>query len=181
MTVDAAHFRREAARARELAQTGDDIRLSRMLLEVALELDVEAQAIEAENAPNGQDHDPATPCAGILYQTDDRPDSKNAGPIPVEVMNLSISGAKFRIDRALTPGTQMTLELLSPALRLHGTIMSLSGRETAMVFDFASSADPGLTRLLRTEPACVQQRHADRPNRQPKPAASFIRRLGMNP
>jgi hypothetical protein len=46
--LDATHFRQRAARARELAQTGDDVRLSRMLLDVALDLDAEAAAIEAE-------------------------------------------------------------------------------------------------------------------------------------
>jgi hypothetical protein len=51
--LDAAHFRQRAARARELAQSGDDIRLSRMLLDVAIDLDAEAEAIEAEMV---QDH-----------------------------------------------------------------------------------------------------------------------------
>ena len=51
--LDAAHFRQRAARARELAQSGDDLRLSRMLLDVAIDLDAEAEAIEAEMA---QDH-----------------------------------------------------------------------------------------------------------------------------
>jgi hypothetical protein len=46
--LDATHFRQRAARARELAQSGDDIRLSRMLLDVAVDLDAEAEAIEAE-------------------------------------------------------------------------------------------------------------------------------------
>ncbi len=46
--MDATHFRQRAARARELAQSGDDIRLSRMLLDVALDLDAEAEAIESE-------------------------------------------------------------------------------------------------------------------------------------
>jgi hypothetical protein len=32
-----------------MAQSGDDIRLSRMLLDVAIDLDAEAEAIEAEN------------------------------------------------------------------------------------------------------------------------------------
>jgi hypothetical protein len=52
--LDAAHFRERAARARELAQSGDDIRLSRMLLDVALDLDAEAAAIEAETANERQ-------------------------------------------------------------------------------------------------------------------------------
>ena len=51
--LNANHFRQRAARARELAQSGDDIRLSRMLLEVAFDMDAEADAIE-----NG----PGKPC-----------------------------------------------------------------------------------------------------------------------
>jgi hypothetical protein len=47
--LDAIHFRQRAIHAREMAQSGDDIRLSRMLLEVALDLDAEAEAIEAED------------------------------------------------------------------------------------------------------------------------------------
>lgn len=46
--MDATHFRQRAARARELAQSGDDVRLSRMLLDVAADLDAEAEAIESE-------------------------------------------------------------------------------------------------------------------------------------
>ncbi len=46
--MDAVKFRLKAARARELAQTGDDFRLSRMLLEVASDLDAEAEAIDAQ-------------------------------------------------------------------------------------------------------------------------------------
>jgi hypothetical protein len=46
--LDATHFRQRAARAREMAQSGDDLRLSRMLLDVAVDLDAEAEAMEAE-------------------------------------------------------------------------------------------------------------------------------------
>ena len=48
--MDAEHFRQRAARARELAQSGDDVRLSRMLLDVAIDLDAEAAIMEAEMA-----------------------------------------------------------------------------------------------------------------------------------
>ncbi len=44
--LDAHHFREKAARAREMAQSGDDVRLTQMLLEVAVDLDAEADAIE---------------------------------------------------------------------------------------------------------------------------------------
>jgi hypothetical protein len=47
--VDANHFRKRAARAREMAKTGDDPRLAEMLLEVARDLDAEAEAIDAES------------------------------------------------------------------------------------------------------------------------------------
>lgn len=46
--MNAAHFRKRAATARELAKSGDDLRLSRMLLEVAEDLEAEAEAMEAE-------------------------------------------------------------------------------------------------------------------------------------
>jgi hypothetical protein len=45
--LDAAHFRRRAETAREMARTGEDVRLTQMLLEVAAEMDAEADAIEA--------------------------------------------------------------------------------------------------------------------------------------
>jgi hypothetical protein len=45
--LDAAHFRHRAERARELARTGEDVRLTQMLLQVAAEMDAEADAIEA--------------------------------------------------------------------------------------------------------------------------------------
>jgi hypothetical protein len=57
--MDATHFRLRAARAREMAQNGDDIRLSRMLLEVASDLDAEAEAIEAEMGAEGGRRHPA--------------------------------------------------------------------------------------------------------------------------
>jgi hypothetical protein len=46
--VDANHFRQRAASAREMAQFGEDRRLSDMLLEVACDLEAEAEIIEAE-------------------------------------------------------------------------------------------------------------------------------------
>ena len=48
--MDAIHFRQRAAHAREMAQSGDDMRLAQMLLDVAIDLDAEAEAIEAQAA-----------------------------------------------------------------------------------------------------------------------------------
>ena len=46
--MDALHFRTRAAKARIMAKNGDDVQLSRMLLDLADELDAEADLMEAE-------------------------------------------------------------------------------------------------------------------------------------
>ncbi len=48
--MDAIHFRNRAARARDMARAGEDALLSQMLLEVANDLEAEADEIEAEGA-----------------------------------------------------------------------------------------------------------------------------------
>lgn len=48
--MDAKYFRGRAVVARELACNGEDVRLVEMLLEVAADMDAEADAIDAENA-----------------------------------------------------------------------------------------------------------------------------------
>ncbi|HVY15453.1 MAG TPA: hypothetical protein VHB27_09500 [Rhodopila sp.] len=45
--MDAAHFRAKAKAAREMARGGDDARLAQMLLDLAADLDAEADAIDA--------------------------------------------------------------------------------------------------------------------------------------
>lgn len=147
--MDATHFRLRAARAREMAQFGDDIRLSRMLLEVALDLDAEAEAIEAEGTTQRHRFTrprPAEVHGALLHLTVPDRDTR-----PVQIINLSTGGAKIRVDRPQTPGSSVTLEVPSHDLRLDGTIMRVRGMETTMVFGPAASTDPGLGRLLRNE------------------------------
>jgi hypothetical protein len=146
--LDATHFRQRAASAREMAQSGDDIRLSRMLLEVALDLDAEAEAIEAAGISERRGFPRARPpeIYGALLHTT----GPNADTRPIQIVNLSVGGAKTRIDRAPTFGTQVTLELPSHSLHLDGTILRVRGVDVAIGFDTASSAHPGLARLLRT-------------------------------
>ncbi len=48
--MDAAYFRYRAQRAREMARAGEDPRLTQMLLEVALEMEAEAELIESQAA-----------------------------------------------------------------------------------------------------------------------------------
>lgn len=153
--MDAIHFRHRAARAREMAQSGDDIRLSRMLLEVAIDLDAEAEAIEAQdeqdasnrNMPRGRSE--ANKYGALLHSARRDQDIPQVEATPIEIVNLSVGGVKFRIPRILTPGSQMMLELPQQAIRLDGTIVSVFGADTTMVFDPGSRADPGLSRLLQ--------------------------------
>jgi hypothetical protein len=147
--LDAAHFRQRAAHAREMAQSGDDVRLSRMLLEVALDLDAEAEAMEinglterrrAPRIHGGEVYE------ALLHMIDSRTD-----PTPVQIHNLSIGGAKFRADNVPAVGSRVILELPARTLRLDGMIVRARGVDAAMVFDPTSSADPALGRLLTSE------------------------------
>lgn len=147
--MDATHFRQRAARAREMAQSGDDFRLSRMLLEVALDLDAEAEAIEA-----GGDADRRSAvavrrsetCEARLYPTGSYTDGR-----PVQIIDLSLAGARFRTGSPPESGSLVTLELPTHSLRLEGAILRVHGPEAAMAFDRASSADPAFSRLLQSE------------------------------
>lgn len=49
--VDAAYFRTRAKVAREMAQDGEDARIVQLLLELAADLDAEADSIEATALP----------------------------------------------------------------------------------------------------------------------------------
>ncbi|WP_158921223.1 PilZ domain-containing protein [Acidisphaera sp. S103] len=122
-----------------------------MLLEVALDLDAEAE--EMETGDHGVRRRACRPevHAALLHMIDLPTD-----PRPVQVTNLSIGGAKFRTDNALTPGSRVILELPDSALRLDGTILRAGGVDAAMAFDPASSADPALSQLLHA--ACPGDR-----------------------
>lgn len=85
--LDATQFRQHAARAREMAKSGDDIRLSRMLLDVAHELDAEADLMETE-APSAR-----PPMAARTRVPDG-----DADIVPVEIIDRAIFGKKSRPD-----------------------------------------------------------------------------------
>ena len=125
------------------------MRLSRMLLEVALDLDAEAEAIEAGHAADRRGFARMHPSEieeALLHAAD-----PVAATMPVQIINLSFGGARFHVDRALTAGSRAILELPGHALRLDGAILRTHGTEAAMIFDPASRADPHLSRILRSE------------------------------
>lgn len=148
--LDATHFRERAARAREMAESGEDIRLSWMLLEVALDLDAEAEAIEAGHQGNRRGSPrvrPADVQNGLLHAPVPDAEAK-----PVQIVDLSAGGARLRVDSEQTPGSKVIRELPDQALRLDGTILRTHDTESVMAFDAAASADPDLGRILQSEP-----------------------------
>jgi hypothetical protein len=147
--LDATHFRQRAARAREMAQSGDDLRLSRMLLEVALDLDAEAESMESGGPAERRSYQRVqeSEISGALLHLV----GSDADASEVWIIDLSVGGARFRVGRTLMPSSRVILEMPSHALRLYGTVSRVQGAEAVMVFDPASSADPGLSRLLKSE------------------------------
>lgn len=146
--MNASHFRQRAARAREMAQFGDDIRISQMLLEVAQEMDAEAETIEAGQLSEPRQsprYNPSEAYRALLHVVGD--DSKAR---PVQIVDLSFGGAKLRCDVAHTPGTRIVLEIPSCGLHLTGSIIRARGIEVALVFETESSSDPTLGDLLRS-------------------------------
>ena len=107
--MDATQFRERAARAREMAKSGDDLRLSRMLLDVARDLDAEAEAMEAE-----------TPAARIGMRTFEGGGTNGDHDIvAARVIDLGIRGARVTTDsQSGKPDASMP----DYALHLEGTI-----------------------------------------------------------
>jgi hypothetical protein len=82
--LDASHFRKRAAIARELAQTGEDVRLTQMLLELAADLDAEADTMEAEQA-------------GAVTARRQQDDTAMPGPADrraAQIIDLTLTGIK---------------------------------------------------------------------------------------
>jgi PilZ domain len=122
-----------------------------MLLEVALDLDAEADAIEAQAASERRGY--ARLRLGAIQDALLHASDAHRDPMPVQVVNLSRGGAKLRGELSQTVGNNVTLELPCQGLHLDGTIVRVRGREASMVFAPVTSESPGLNSLLRTESA----------------------------
>ena len=145
--MNAEHFRERAARAREMAQFGDDLRIAQMLLEVARDMDAEADSIES-GQPNEQRRSPRF-SPSEAYRAQLRQVSDDATARPVQVINLSLGGANLRCTRSHTPGTRVVLEIPCCGVQLAGRIARVRGIEAAMVFKSDATSDLNLRRLLR--------------------------------
>jgi len=140
--LDAIHFRNRAAKAREMARAGDDVRLAQMLLEVASDLEAEAAVIEAEQRDAAR-----TPPGRALRATLTGLDG-DTRVRSVQIIDISLSGAKFQADGCHGAGSPVVLELPCFGLHLEGTIVRAGEREAAMMFDPSSRSAPGLAQLV---------------------------------
>jgi len=130
-----------------MAKSGDDPRLAEMLLEVASDLDAEAEAIDAESVSDSSDGG-ASSCRN-LFGSLLRPTEHGTNAEPVQVINLSPGGAKLRTETASEEGCAIVLDLPDEGLRLSGYLIDTVGLEASMVFATGSAMDPALRRYLR--------------------------------
>ncbi|HEY4043502.1 MAG TPA: PilZ domain-containing protein [Rhodopila sp.] len=150
-SLDAAYFRQRAAQARELAQSGEDLRLSRMLLDVATDLDAEAAAIEAEASVGRRRLNRLRYCGSrdaLLHVpgTDTKTEA-------IQIIDLSINGAHCRVASPPQAGTRVTIEMPAHGLHLDGTVRTIRGTRVAVAFELTSRDDLDLSRLLQDQSA----------------------------
>jgi hypothetical protein len=138
-----------------MAQSGDDIQLSRMLLEVARELDAEAEAMESLGQAERRRFPRVRPPGGFLALLHV---SGAAEPVAVRIIDLSAGGARLRGIGLPVVGSRVVLEVQGRVVRLEGRIVRARGPDVAMAFDPACGGDPALNRLLRSAGAMDQAR-----------------------
>jgi hypothetical protein len=109
--LDASYFRNRAAIARELAQTGDDVRLAQMLMELAVDLEAEAEAIEAEQAS----------AALSRPQQTSTPMPRPADRWPAQVIDLAHTGIKPRPEPRSGKGAAVVLPFPGSGTRRDAT------------------------------------------------------------
>jgi hypothetical protein len=132
-----------------MAQFEDDLRLSRVLLKVAEDLEAEADAMDEE----GRERRAFAWLRQIeMFGTLSSGSASEAAL--VQITNLSVGGAKigFGGNGEPAPG-EVVLALPGLGLFLKGTILRTREAEAAMVFDPTTSADP--------LPGMVASRRAD--------------------
>jgi hypothetical protein len=130
--MDAAHFRKRASEARAMAGLGEDVTLMKLLLEVANDLDAEADVIEA-----GMDRDRR---ASVRIQADGVPAILRSPAIgtcfrSVLLYDLSLSGARLSGDATFFVGMRVILEVPSCGLHIAAHVVRVAPHTTALVFD----------------------------------------------
>jgi hypothetical protein len=129
--LDASHFRQRAAIARELAQAGDDRRLAQMLLELAIDLDAEAEAIDAEQASaEGQRSQPP----GIMANGGDRAAAR--------IIDLTPSGMKSPAEARPGRFSAMVLPFPGRSILQEATLLPSGTDHATAARDTLSPAVP---------------------------------------
>jgi hypothetical protein len=131
-----------------MAQFEDDLRLSRVLLKVAEDLEAEADAMDEE----GRERRAFAWLRQIeMFGTLSSGFASEAAL--VQITDLSVGGAKIRFGGNGEPAQgDVVLALPGLGLFLKGTILRTPGAEAAMMFDPTISADPCLAWFLQGEP-----------------------------
>ena len=104
--VDSQHFRKRAAEARALAKLGQDAKLASLLLEVAQDLDAEADVIDAGISRERRD---STRFPAARLTVSSRPFARDEAATNVELLDLSVSGARVGGAATLTVRTKLLL------------------------------------------------------------------------
>jgi hypothetical protein len=129
--VNAAHFRRRAAEAREMAGFGQDAGLVDLLLEVARDLDAEADAMDAGVERNRRatsripgDGIPAIVHSAALF------DSVQS----LLLSDLSVGGALLAGRAAFRTGSNVILDIPSCGLRVSAQVTRVEPNGIALAF-----------------------------------------------
>jgi hypothetical protein len=154
--VDAAHFRKRAAEARAMAELGHDALLAGSLLEVARDLDAEADVIEA-GLPRDRRLSSRARLGGIQVRL--RSATPEAAVLDVTLTDLSIGGARLLGETKLPLGASVILELPSCGVQLAGCVARVEPHGVAIAFaddaETVQSADLVL-RSITDEPAATR-------------------------
>ena len=144
--MDAAHFRRKAAEARDMAELGEDAQLAILLLEVARDLDAEADAIEA-GQPNDRRAASRVPVPGLPVTL--RLTAPEVGVRQVTLTDLSITGARLAGEVASPLGSRVMLELPSLGVRLPALVTRVEPNGIAVAFAASPDTAQAADRVLR--------------------------------
>jgi hypothetical protein len=129
--LDGSYFRRRAAEAREMAALGEDVQLSRLLLEVARDLEAEADDIEAGIARDRRSavRVPGNGTAVLL-----RPAAEDAVALAMILADFSATGARLQGEAGVSPGETVLLSIPAHAAQFAAQVVRVEAGILAVEF-----------------------------------------------
>ena len=150
--MNADHFRKRAADARDMAGSGEDPRIAAMLLDLAKEMDAEAALIEA-----GLSHDggaaPSCRTENIRAMLHAPP---TRAPTWLALAELSIAGACLRGSTSAQVDDEVILEVPTLDLRIPGRVIHIGSAEVVVGF----ATDPVSRRRAERAVRWLSEPHA---------------------